>query len=265
MLHKFRNSLKLSIKGRNSLIRIEEYYRLEKLESRTKHELHSEISSLLTKCWGPFPSHFIDQHIFHSDKILIARTGERSVGFCVMSFKQVLGVKIHYVEFLVVDPSFQKSGLGSHLFFVIIREEIIRDIWQLLMGKPLEIFFITPNVRVLCQMAKFSSFIYPNPNLRDANGRIFPADEKTWDIALELLKNSDNPHRELEREALVLKDSYATTPWLIYNNDTAPWHAKDEVNVFAKRYLRYHKNEEREFMVRAHINLFSVIRYLFLS
>jgi GNAT superfamily N-acetyltransferase len=132
---------------------------LEKeLESSIKQKLHGEIDSLLTKCWGSFPPHFVEQHIFHSYKILVARAGRRHIGFCVMSIKNVLGVKIHYVEFLVVDPEYQKSGLGSHLFFVIIRKEIVRNLGQLLLGKPLGVFFITPNVRVLSRMAKFANY-----------------------------------------------------------------------------------------------------------
>ena len=123
-------------------------------------------------------------------------------------------------------------------------------------------FFITPNIRVLSRMAKFASFAYPNPHTADTNGQILPADDKTWKIATTILKKSDNPYRVLEREGLVLIDSYAKTPWLIYNNDNAPWHAENSINVFTRRYLGYHSGQDREFMVRAHINLVSVIKYL---
>jgi hypothetical protein len=132
---------------------------------------------------------------------------------------------------------------------------------MLLTGRHIEIFFITPNIRVLSRMARFASFIYPNPLISDENGSIPEADDVTWQIAREMLRTSNNPSRKLERDGLVLHGSYNETPWLIYNNDTAPWHANRLMNTFARKYLGYHTSEDKEFMVRAQINLVSIIKY----
>ncbi len=243
-------------------VTFERHSNREKLDGHTRAILHEEVDSLLARCWGSFPTTFIEHHIFGAGSIMIARTDGKCIGFCVTSMKVVLGFRINYVEFLIIDPSCQKNGLGSYMFFLFVRREILRNLIRMLLGNPMEIVFITPNIRVISRLAKFASFIYPNPYESDISGAISPADNDTWGIAQELVKNSDNPGRRLEREGLVLRDSYAQTPWLIYNNDSAPWHYDEKMNVFARRYLRYHKGEDREFVVRAHLNFFSVMRYL---
>jgi len=225
-------------------------------------ELENEIDVLLKNCWGAFPKDFIQSHIFKAHTIMVARAENACVAFCAISIKKILGRTIHYVEFLIVDKPFQKSGLGSFLFFWSIKEELLKSFLNLLLGKPMIIFFITPNVRVVSRIARFADFTYPNPHTADSLGTVPPADEETWLISRELLKNSDNPGRELSREGLVIKQSYVNTPWLIYNNDTAPWHSSEKINIFARKYLGYHTGEDKELMVRAHLDLFSTIRYL---
>ncbi|MEK7635972.1 MAG: hypothetical protein AAB405_02680, partial [Patescibacteria group bacterium] len=179
-----------------------------------------------------------------------------------MSYKKIFNKKVHYIEFLVIKKDFQKSGLGSHLFYLILIDDILKNL-LLILFKPLEIMFITPNIRVLSRMAKFSSFIYPNPYLANSEGKIIEADDLTLKMANKLIQNSDNPNRKINREGLVLENSYFNMPWLIYNNDNAPWHSNERINKFVKRYLGYHNGDDKEFIVRAHINLFSLLRYLY--
>jgi hypothetical protein len=261
MSHTTYHSLKINKKFFH--VTLEEYTELETLNDHDKRKLTVEIHFLLTNAWGAFPNNFVEEHIFNSDKMLIAKIDKKLVGICNLNIKNVQGKKIHYLEFLVIDKEYQNSGLGSYIFFRCIKSEIFKNIFNLLSGQPLEIFFITPNIRVLSRMARFSSFIYPNPYLADSQGRIPLVDQETWEIAHTILKMSDNPARNLEREGLVLFGSYAETPWLIYNNDNAPWHHQDKLNIFARRYLGYHKNEDKEFMVRSHLNIFSIFRYIF--
>lgn len=123
--------------------------------------------------------------------------------------------------------------------------------------------FITPNIRALVRMAKFASFIYPNPYSARDDGSIPPADEITWLTAQELISGSDKPNRPLDREGLVLRGSYIDTPWLIYGPDNAPWVDDPKVISFVKRYMGYHNREDKELVVRAHITLISLIKYLF--
>ncbi len=248
--------------GKPKKVYLEKYKNIKKNEVVAFENLKNEVKSLLNNCWGIFPDDFIEKHILSADNLIIARVENECVGLCAMSLYNLLNLKIHYIEFLLVNKSFQRSGLGLFLSFRMMRDEIVKNILSIFLGKPLEVFFITPNIRVLSSTAKIASFIYPNPYLSDHFGRIPMADDETWNIARELLKRSDNPNRELLREGLVLKSSYASMPWLIYNNDSAPWDKNEKINVFARNYLNYHKGEDREFMVRAHINLLSIIKYI---
>jgi hypothetical protein len=261
MTVKFHKSL--AIKNRKVNFLFERYSKLSGINSKLKSLLVNDVKQVLENSWGIFPDDFVKNHIFNADEMFLARESGVCVGLCVMSIRNVLGLKVHYIEFLLVDRKFQGYGLGNFLSQRMIRSEIIKNLFSILAGEPLEIFFITPNIRVLSNSARHASFIYPNPYLADENGNIPPADEKTWEIALDLLKKSDNPGRKLERNGLVLHDSYADTPWLIYNNDNAPWNNDEKINLFAKNYLGYHSGEDREFMVRMQINFTSIIRYLF--
>jgi hypothetical protein len=252
-----------TFQGEKILIITESYSDINELNIPEFNHLKNVLNDLLLNCWGTFPSDFIEKHILSTNKIILARVRNKYIGLVGMSIKKVGEIKIHYMEFLLVSRGYQKGGLGSFLSYLIIKEEIYRNIFRLVLGKPLEIFFITPNIRLLAKIAKFASFIYPNPYLANEKGRVSVADKETWSVAYSLLEKSDNPRRRLDREGLVLHGSYAHTPWLIYNNDNAPWHDTEKLNIFAKRYLKYHKGEDREFMVRSHINLISVLKFLF--
>ena len=254
---------KLNFDSKKIDITLESYQHLRNTNLLERDLLESEIHDLLLNSWGSFPANFVRMHILESEKMILARIDKKCVALCNMNIRNVLGFKIHYIEFLLVSKEYQKRGIGTLLSFLIIKNEIIKNILYLLVGKSLEIFFITPNIRVLVHTAKLASFIYPNPYLSDSVGKIPMADDVTWDLANELLKNSDNPSRRLEREGLVLKGSYTGTPWLIYNNDNAPWHTDGKINTFVRKYLGYHSGEDREFMVRARINIISLFRYLF--
>ncbi len=224
-------------------------------------KVKNEIREMLSSTWGAFPIEFTDQHVFNADKLTLALNEERCIGFCSLNIRSVFNIKIYYIEFLVIDKEYQNSGLGSVLFFKTIRSEIMKNLLGLLLGRHIEIFFITPNIRVLSRMSRFASFIYPNPSISDESGSIPEADDGTWKIAREILRMSNNPNRKLERDGLVLHGSYKETPWLIYNNDTAPWHASPSMNNFARKYLGYQTSEDKEFMVRARINLFSIMKF----
>ena len=125
--------------------------------------------------------------------------------------------------------------------------------------------FITPNIRVLAWVGKFAEFMYPDPYVADENGKIPPVDDNTFTMARELIGQSDNPSRKLNREGLVLEGSYAATPWLIYKNNYIPWASQEKMNTFAVKYLHYGTGEDREFVVRAKIGILSLLRYLLIK
>lgn len=243
-------------------IKFEKYSSLKSLEESKTQRIVKEISLLIENSWGYFPDDFIIDHISNSS-IILARVGEKCVGFCSVSVKKILRKKIYYIEFISIDKLYQRNKLSSNLFFKIIQYEMIKNIHQLLIGRPLEIFFITPNVRTLSHIAKFASFLYPNPYHANRSGQISYADDETWIIAKEILRISDNPNRRLDRNGLVLQGSYTNMPWLIYNNDNAPWHSDRNVNLFAEEYLGYKDGSDKEFIVRAQISIRSVFKYLF--
>ena len=160
MLKQFK--IRLDDKAYN--IHFEKYENILELDKNEKETIAKEINSILIDAWGIFPSNFIKKHILHENRIIIAKHRDEYIGFCAMSYKKILEIDVHYIEFLVIKKDFQKSGLGSHLFYLILLDDILRNLLMILF-KPLEIMFITPNIRVLSRMAKFSSFTYPNPYL----------------------------------------------------------------------------------------------------
>lgn len=243
--------------------KFKKYTNLSILGSEKKNVLMQALQSILKDAWGEFPQNFIDEHILKNSRTLIfAMSGDDYVGFCALSNKNILNKKINYIEFLVVKKEYQNSGLGSKLTYLILRKDLLKSFFRIA-PKPLDIMFITPNIRVLASTSKFCSFIYPNPYLADENGKILPADDKIFEMAKELIKKSDNPGRVISREGLVLEGSYYNTPWLIYKEENIPWHSDKKINKFAIKYLGYGTGADKEFIVVAKMTIFSLIKYLF--
>ena len=238
---------------------IDVFNKLSKLE---REVLILHIDSILKDAWGEFPRDFIEKHVLKSEKIILAKEAGEFTGFCCLSTKNVFGKKIDYIEFLVVKKKFQNKNIGSKLLEFAIRDQVLKSLVKMLFS-PLELMFITPNMRVLTWTAKFAKFAYPNPYLSDSRGKISPADETTWKMAQDLIKQSDSPNRVIHRDGLVLEGSYQNTPWLIYDIDNIPWsgHNDSRIEAFTKKYLDYESRGGREFVVRVQIGLFSIIKY----
>ena len=114
----------------------------------------------------------------------------------------------------------------------------------------------------MAALARRADFIYPNPYQADPKTfRIPPADEQTWLMAQEAIATSYNSKRKLDREGLVLHESYASTPWLVYSKENIPWHRSELVNGFAKHYLGYGQQKDREFIVRAQFSIKTLVEY----
>jgi len=234
-----------------------------RLGEKEKTILLGEIDALLKNAWGKFDINFLENHTLTSEQITVARIGDELIGFCAINKKKILNKVVHYIEFTVIRKDFQKLGLGTRLSFLALRKVMLKNIFQIIF-KPIEIMFITPNIRVLAKVAALADFVYPNPYEADkATGKIIPADDETWEMAQEIIRLSDNPMRRLDKDGLVLHDSYASMPWLLYDNEQIPWHSDNAVNNFAKHYLGYGKKEDKEFIVRARIGMGSLIRYYF--
>src|SRR3989344_7158200 len=231
-----------------------------RLGEKEKTILLGEIDALLKNAWGKFDINFLENHTLTSEQITVARIGDELIGFCAINKKKILNKVVHYIEFTVIRKDFQKLGLGTRLSFLALRKVMLKNIFQIIF-KPIEIMFITPNIRVLAKVAALADFVYPNPYETDhSDARIAPADDETWAMARELIKISDNPNRRLDREGLVLHGSYASMPWLIYDIDKIPWHRKDIINKFARRHLSYGKKEDKEFVVRVRVDILTLIK-----
>ena len=226
-------------------------------------DLKLHIDSILKDAWGKFPDDFIEKHVLRSQKIVLAKENNEYVGFCCVSIKNVLEKKIHYIEFLVVKKAFQNMNLGSKLLGMTMRNSLIKIV-PIILFNPFEVMFITPNVRVLTWMAKFAKYIYPNPCLSNKEGVILQADDTTWKMAQDIIRQSDMPHRKIYRGGLVLEGSYQRTPWLIYQIDDIPWSNNPDkrINKFAEKYLNYKKREGKEFVVRAQFGFLSIVKYI---
>ena len=234
-----------------------------RLGEKEKTILLGEIDALLKNAWGKFDINFLENHTLTSEQITVARIGDELIGFCAINKKKILNKVVHYIEFTVIRKDFQKLGLGTRLSFLALRKVMLKNIFQIIF-KPIEIMFITPNIRVLAKVAALADFVYPNPYEADkATGKIIPADDETWEMAQEIIRLSDNPMRRLDKDGLVLHGSYASMPWLLYDNEQIPWHSDNAINNFAKHYLGYGKKEDKEFIVRARIGMGSLIRYYF--
>lgn len=239
----------------------EQYKNISLVDKEQLTVLMTAIDGILMDAWGGFPRDFLEKHIEQSDsRLIFAKEKGEYIGFCSMSKKCISGVTVHYMEFLVVKRAFQEKGAGSHLSWMMFKHLLISNFFLLLI-QPLEIMFITPNIRVLARVARFASFIYPNPYSVEKDGSIRPADNVTWSMAQELIRNSDNPKRRLHREGLILEGSYVETPWLIYDMDNAPSVEDKRVMSFVKKYLGYHTGEDKELVVRARISLSSILHY----
>src|SRR3989344_608959 len=151
-----------------------------RLGEKEKTILLGEIDALLKNAWGKFDINFLENHTLTSEQITVARIGDELIGFCAINKKKILNKVVHYIEFTVIRKDFQKLGLGTRLSFLALRKVMLKNIFQIIF-KPIEIMFITPNIRVLAKVAALADFVYPN--LYEANkatGKIIPADDETW-------------------------------------------------------------------------------------
>ena len=240
------------------------YYHPSSLTAVEREALLNSVQQLTHIAWGKFDRAFLDKHIFSASvQLVIAYDNGSIAGFCATRQVTLLKKKVLYLEFTVVDPGYQGYGLGPWLTFLAVKKLILKNIWRTIFGS-IDVMLLTPNIRALVKVAHASSKIYPNPFLANhEDGRIEQADDETWNMAQELIRQSDNPTRRLDREGLVLHDSYYETPDLIYHDENIPWHHNETVNKFAKRYLKYGEGADLEFVVRARITLRSVVNNFF--
>jgi GNAT superfamily N-acetyltransferase len=215
-----------------------------------RSQVIDELKRVLSVTWGKFPEIFFNEHVVKSEILVLAFVEGKLIGFCAASNKRIRHKNILYVEFLIVDPAYQRKGIGSRMLRkLFIRQMFVKNFPNSLFH-PLDVMFITPSIRVLRLVAKTATRVYPNIYNMDMSGRVPAADVETWNLARSLIARSDNPSRKILREGLVLLDSYRNTPWL--KPDKSFTNTNDGVaRRFVKTYMKPESDEDREFIVRA--------------
>jgi hypothetical protein len=254
---------KFRVRQNKRKIQFTKFTRIKDLSGEKTAFLTEVVQSVLTDAWGSFPQHFLDRHVFKdADTIVTARNNGAHVGFSVLSHKTICEKHVHYLELCAVSTRHQNSGLGSKLVYQALFQHL-KESFLRYPPAPLHLMLITPNVRIISSLSRFSSSIYPNPRAADVKGEIPPADEATFEMAQRLIKMSDNPNRSVNRDGLVLHGSYDATPWLKHGKDNIPWHCDEQMNSFASRYLNYRNYSGEEFIVSAIIKPVDVLNFLF--
>ncbi|TAN58162.1 GNAT family N-acetyltransferase [Patescibacteria group bacterium] len=107
----------------------------ERLDEKQKSILLEEIDTILKNAWGKFERDFLEDHVFTSEQITIARISNELIGFCAINKKKILNKTVHYIEFTVIRKDFQKLGLGTRLSFLALRKIILRNIFKIISQK----------------------------------------------------------------------------------------------------------------------------------
>lgn len=251
--------LRNSINGsKKKQILLEALFESKKLEL-TKILLLKNIDELIERVWGKFGKEFIIHHIVQADRLVIARSENIIVGISAASNKKVLHHNILYLEFTAIAESFQGYNLTTIMNAFLIMDEYLNGFIQRL-GRPLEVFTITRNLRVIGALQHYASYIYPDPEQIEKYGHLLPANDETWALAQEIVRFSWNPGRQLLREGNVLIGSYENAPWLI--TPKVQKHYKKSIRDMGDNYLHFRSGEDREFIVHVKFSMGSIIKYL---
>jgi len=234
----------------------------ESISKEKQSQFIKDMGILSANNWGDFGDDFIKKHILASYLVLVLRkNNDKIVGLASISKKNLCAKTVYYYELTVVDHDLESLNLTFVMNHGLMKRLFIENI---LKGKTeLEFILITPNMRVLGLLSHITDFIYPNPYLFDKKTKKIPkADDETWEMAKELIRQSDYPKRKIHREGCVLEDSYIDTPWLIYEPNKVPKHKDNIINEFGETYLQYSEKSGKEFVVRVKYSLFKILRGL---
>jgi hypothetical protein len=267
-----KSNLKISKKTlvlNNEKIILEYIYNFFSINEDAKYNFYvKKMDELIKKEWGEFPKNFIQKRLGNSRITLLCWKNSQLVGFSTMSLKTICNKLVHYIEFSIIDKLYQNRSLFQKINFILIKDVLLNN---LIFNRSfsIELMFISPNIKTISTLAKYVSFIYPNPFLYNQKTKSMPlADDLTWKMANELIRKSENPNRKIEREGCVLNDSYRNMPWLIYGIKKqleVPMHHNDLFNEFAEKYLKYQERSGKEFIIRAKITLLDFLKYIFLN
>lgn len=244
--------------GLSKKFRIDTYYESIKLEG-VKLYLLKYLDGIIEEGWGKFSKDFIMHHVLKAQKLKIVFDGSNIIGFASASYKYLLEKKIFYLEFTVIQKTYRGYNLSTLLNADMISEEIFFGLIDRRFS-PLDVVTITRNMRVIGSLSRFASYIYPDPKQFEKYGKLNPANNFTWRLFNEILRQSWNPKRKLLREGGVVFGSYELTPWLIVPK--VPKHYKRSIQDMGEAYLQLSRNVDREFIVYVRFNVASTLKYL---
>lgn len=217
--------------------------------------LFNELKTLLVASWGEFNELFLNDHIISSKYIIIAVIENNIIGFISINERNIYKRHYYYFEFLVVDPKYQSLNISNQLIRLFFQKIFIEHILKF--NIYLHLITISPNPKILGMISRRAIWMYPDP--KKFNGyKLYPADEHTYRIAQKIIDDSYDPDRKLDKEGLVLHDSYKDTPDLIYNYEKVPWDHDQNINILCDRYLDYKKGYGKEFVIIAKFKLLSL-------
>lgn len=238
---------------------VEETFNESKRLQELKIFLLKNIDSVIDKTWGKFGKDFILRHIIKANLLKIVRDNDKIVGIASATKKEYGGQEILYLEFTVISEKYQGYNLSSILNAEFVIDEFFSKIYKWWF-KPLTIVTITRNLRVMGALSKFATYVYPDANEFTRNGKLSEAPDWVWSITNDILLNSWNPKRKIEREGNVLIGSYENTPWLLV--DQTQKYYKDSVKEMAEKYLELQKKADKEFILFAQYSLVSMMKIL---
>jgi hypothetical protein len=257
-----KNFLKFKIKSKNLNNLVIDFYYFDNLKNNKDKEsigmLCDDLHDLTIISWGDFGREFIYNHVILSKFLLVITNGDEIIGYAAVNIKIYNKKKYFYFEFLIIKQSYRRYKLSSDLIKFLMKKIFLKN----LLNGHLCINFITitPSPIIIGMISRRSFIMYPNPK-QYIDGIIEDPSDETWSLAKEVLANSHNPNRKLEKNGLVLNDSYLNNKLLIYNLHNVPWDEDGRVNKFCDHYLQYAKLTGREFLVIARLCLLTFKRY----
>jgi hypothetical protein len=219
-------------------------------------KLMKEVDLLVENSWGKFNFDYIKRNVLKSFVILLLRNqDDELVGFAPLKKMKINGRPVYSFGLNVVHPHYRKSNLLKKMNIALTWNILL---FNFLRGKiRTEFIFITPNVRTLSSMCKFSDFVYPDPRDLDRVTRKIPLpDIETFDSVKKFLEISGEDTSRLCAEGCVVSGFYNDKPQLIFKEK--PTHNDPFFNEFANKYL--YAEPGREIVVRAKVNFFKVLK-----
>jgi len=219
-------------------------------------KLMKEVNLLVESSWGKFDFDYIKKNVLKSFVILLLRNhDDELVGFAPLKKMKINGRIIYSFGLNVIHPNYRNSNLLKKMNIALTWNILLFNFFR---GKiRTEFIFITPNIRTISSICRFSDFVYPDPRDLDKVTKKIPLpDIETFDSVKKFLEMSGEDTSKLCAEGCIISGFYNDKPQLIFKEK--PNHNDPSFNEFANKYL--YNESGREIVVRAKVNFFKVLK-----